>query len=81
MPKDWFLLVIILLVVAGDLLIILLGTVIPSSRFSAVYIPDQEHPQSVDVSHTQCMGGLKGAQYSLIIHEVLVAMEFYFSTD
>ena len=56
LPKDWFLLVIILLVVAGDLLIVLLGTVIPSSRFYAAYIPDQEHPVSEDVRDSSQYG-------------------------
>ena len=51
MPKDWFLLVIVLLVVAGDLLIILLGTSIQSSRLIATYIPDLELPVSTDVSN------------------------------
>ena len=49
-PKDWFLFVIVLLVVAVDLLIITIGTAIPSSRLNATLAADIQHPKSVDVS-------------------------------
>ena len=45
-PKDWFLFVLVVLVVAGDLLIVLLGTVIPSSRLRATRVADVQHPLS-----------------------------------
>ena len=48
--KDWFLFVIVLLVVAVDLLIALIGTVIPSSRLNATLVTDDEHQMTVDVS-------------------------------
>ncbi len=50
-PKDWFLFVIVALVVAGDLLIILIGTAIPSSRIEATRVPDKQHPISQVSSH------------------------------
>ena len=37
-PKDWFLFVIVVLVVAGDLMIILIGTATPSSRFNMLLV-------------------------------------------
>ena len=49
-PHDWVLFVIITLVVAVDLLIILIGTAIPSSRLNATSIRDVMHPTAVDVS-------------------------------
>lgn len=45
-PKDWFLFVIVVVVVAGDLLIILIGTAIPSLRLNATRIADVQHPTS-----------------------------------
>lgn len=45
-PKDWFLFVIVVVVVAGDLLIILIGTAIPSSRLHATRLADVQHPVS-----------------------------------
>ena len=42
-PKDWFLFVLVVLVVAGDLLIVLLGTVIPSSRLRATRVADIQY--------------------------------------
>lgn len=49
-PHDWVLFVIITLVVAVDLLIILIGTAIPSSRLNATSIRDVMHSTAVDVS-------------------------------
>ena len=49
-PKDWFLFVIVLLVVAVDLLIITIGTAIPSSRLNATLAADIQHPRAIDVS-------------------------------
>ena len=49
-PQDWVLFVIISLVVAVDLVIILIGTTIPSSRLNATSIRDVMHPIAVDVS-------------------------------
>ena len=49
-PKDWVLFVIIMLVVAVDVLIILIGTAIPSSRLSASEVRDVQHPSATDVS-------------------------------
>ena len=49
-PKDWVLFVMIILVVAVDLLIILVGTAIPSSRLNATRVPDVQHPTASDVS-------------------------------
>ncbi len=37
---------IVVLVVAGDILIILIGTAIPSSRFKAARVQDEQHPVS-----------------------------------
>lgn len=45
-PKDWLLFLIVVLVVAGDFLIILIGTAIPSSRFIAARVSDEQHPVS-----------------------------------
>ena len=52
-PQDWVLFVIISLVVAVDLVIILIGTTIPSSRLNATSIRDVMHPTAVDVSQHQ----------------------------
>ena len=49
-PQDWVLFVLIILVVAVDLLIILVGTAIPSSRLNATKVPDVQHPTAIDVS-------------------------------
>ena len=40
------------MVVAGDLIILLLGIIVPSSRLYAAYIRDDEHPESIDVCNT-----------------------------
>ena len=49
-PKDWVLLTVIVLVVTVDLLIILIGTAIPSSRLNATSVRDAQHPTATDVS-------------------------------
>lgn len=49
-PKDWVLFAIIVLVVTVDLLIILVGTAIPSSRLNATSVRDAQHPTATDVS-------------------------------
>ena len=41
---------VILLVVAVDLIIILIGTTMPSSRLNATLVDDVQHPSSTDVS-------------------------------
>ena len=50
-PKDWVLLTIIVAVVTVDLLIILVGTAIPSSRLNATSVRDAQHPTGTDVSY------------------------------
>ena len=50
-PKDWVLFVIVVIVVAVDLLIILIGTAIPSSRLRATLIEDVQHPSSIVSKH------------------------------
>ena len=49
-PKDWVLFAIIVLVVIVDLLIIVTGTAIPSSRLNATSVRDAQHPTATDVS-------------------------------
>lgn len=53
-PKDWFLFVIVVVVVAVDLLVILIGTAIPSSRLRATRIEDLQHPVSTVSSLNLC---------------------------
>ena len=66
-PKDWVLFVIIILVVAIDLLIILIGTAIPSSRLNASEVGDVEHPSATDVSYI----------YPVILHSVMLNTPLY----
>ena len=54
-PKDWVLFAIIILVVTVDLLIILIGTAMPSSRLNATSVPDVQHQNAVRVSTIVCM--------------------------
>ena len=53
-PKDWLLFVIVVVVVAVDLLIILIGTVVPSARISATRVEDVQHPVSYVSACMQC---------------------------
>jgi uncharacterized membrane protein len=54
-PKDWVLLTIIVVVVAVDLVIILIGTAIPSSRLNATSVRDAQHPTATDVRYIYCL--------------------------
>lgn len=49
--KDWILFIIVLIVVAIDLLIITIGTAVPSSRLNATLMVDTQHQTAVDVMH------------------------------
>lgn len=49
-PKDCVLFAITILVVKVDLLIILIGTAIPSSRLNATSTPDAQHLTATNVS-------------------------------
>ena len=67
-PKDWVLLTIIVVVVTVDLLIILIGTAIPSSRLNATSVRDAQHPTATDVSQIICL------YYSNVYH---LAVHYY----
>ena len=49
--KDWVLFVAVLVIVAIDLIIILVGSVIPQSRLIATETKDTQHPQTTTVSN------------------------------